>query len=135
MRIALWARYEQQVLNRINFNRRRIYPALQVNASAGADIYTSGQRKVRLQVDGQNLSNVLKVIDFGRLFQAMPSALRAAVRRGRRAVSSGDRDSLFLERAAIREKLASLSDRWTRISAIQFPQRAAAPHPRRARRE
>jgi hypothetical protein len=62
------AQYGQQVLNRINFNRGRIYPALQVNASAGADIYTSDRMKVRLQVDGQNLSNVLNVIDFGGLF-------------------------------------------------------------------
>lgn len=62
------AEYGQQVLNRINFARGRIYPAFQVNASAGADIYVSDRVKMRIQADGQNLNNVLNVIDFGGLF-------------------------------------------------------------------
>jgi TonB-dependent Receptor Plug Domain len=62
------ARYGQQVLNRINFDRGRIYPAFQANASAGADIYKSDRIKIRFQADGQNLNNVLDVIDFGGLF-------------------------------------------------------------------
>lgn len=60
--------YGQQVVNRINFDRGRIYPAFQVNASAGADLYTSDRIKMRIQADGQNLTNVLNVIDFGGLF-------------------------------------------------------------------
>ena len=62
------AQYGQQVLDRINFSRGRIYPAFQVNASAGADVYTSDRMKLRFQVDGQNLTNILNVIDFGGLF-------------------------------------------------------------------
>ncbi len=62
------AEYGQQVLDRINFARGRIYPALQVNASAGADIYESKRVKIVFQIDGQNLTNVLDVIDFGGLF-------------------------------------------------------------------
>jgi hypothetical protein len=62
------AEYGQQVLNRINFNRGRIYPVFQVNASAGADLYHSDRMTMRLQADGQNLNNVLNVIDFGGLF-------------------------------------------------------------------
>jgi hypothetical protein len=60
--------YGQQVVNRINFNRGRIFPAFQANASAGADVYTSERIKMRIQADGQNLTNVLNVIDFGGLF-------------------------------------------------------------------
>ena len=62
------AEYGQQVLNRINFARGRIYPSFQVNASAGADIYKSDRVNMQFQVDGQNLTNVLDVIDFGGLF-------------------------------------------------------------------
>jgi hypothetical protein len=62
------AEYGQQVLDRINFDRGRIYPSFQVNASAGADLYDSEKVHVRLQADGQNLNNVLDVIDFGGLF-------------------------------------------------------------------
>jgi hypothetical protein len=60
--------YGQQVVNRINFDRGRIFPAFQVNASAGADIYRSERMNMRIQADGQNLTNVLNVIDFGGLF-------------------------------------------------------------------
>jgi hypothetical protein len=62
------AQYGQQVLNRINFTRGRIYPAFQANASVGADIYKSDRVKMRFQADSQNLNNVLNVIDFGGLF-------------------------------------------------------------------
>jgi hypothetical protein len=62
------AQYGQAVFDRLNFDRGRILPAFQVNASAGADVYKSDRVKVHFQVDGQNLSNVLNVIDFGGLF-------------------------------------------------------------------
>ncbi|MGB2629470.1 MAG: TonB-dependent receptor [Candidatus Acidiferrum sp.] len=60
--------YGQQVLNRINFARGRIYPSLIVSCSAGVDLYKSDRMNMRLQADGQNLTNVLDVIDFGGLF-------------------------------------------------------------------
>lgn len=62
------AQYGQQVVNRINFNRGRIYPSFQVSASVGADIYKSDRLNMRLQIDGENLTNILDVIDFGGLF-------------------------------------------------------------------
>ena len=65
---AALAEYGQQVVDRINFARGRIDPAFQVNASAGADVYKSERMTMRFQIDGQNLDNVLDVIDFGGLF-------------------------------------------------------------------
>jgi hypothetical protein len=62
------AEYGQQVFNRINFARGRLYPSFQVNASAGTDIHKSDRMNMRFQIDGQNLNNVLDVIDFGGLF-------------------------------------------------------------------
>jgi hypothetical protein len=62
------AQYGQQVLDRINFDRGRILPAFQTNVSAGADVYKSDRVTMRFQADGQNLNNVLNVIDFGGLF-------------------------------------------------------------------
>jgi hypothetical protein len=62
------AEYGQQVLNRINFARGRIDPSFQINASAGADLYRSDRMTMRVQADGQNLTNILDVIDFGGLF-------------------------------------------------------------------
>jgi hypothetical protein len=60
--------YGQAVVNRINFERGRIYPSFQVSASAEAEVYKSERMNVRFQLDGQNLTNVLNVIDFGGLF-------------------------------------------------------------------
>ncbi len=62
------AQYGQQVFDRLNFARGRIDPAFQANASAGADLHRSDRFDVRIQADGQNLNNVLNVIDFGGLF-------------------------------------------------------------------
>ena len=62
------AEYGQQVVNRINFARGRIYPSSEISASAGADIYKSDSLNMRFQIDVQNLTNVLDVIDFGGLF-------------------------------------------------------------------
>jgi hypothetical protein len=62
------AQYGPQVIDRISFDRGRIYPSFQVNASAGAEVYKSDRVNMRLQADGQNLNNVLNVIDFGGLF-------------------------------------------------------------------
>jgi hypothetical protein len=60
--------YGQQVVNRLNLARGRIYPSFQVNASVGAEIYKSEKVKIQFQADGENLTNVIDVIDFGGLF-------------------------------------------------------------------
>ena len=60
--------YGQQVVDRVNFTQGRIYPTFQMNASAGADLYKSDRLKVNFQIDGQNLTNVVDVMDFGGLF-------------------------------------------------------------------
>ena len=62
--------YGQKVVDRVNFAQGRIYPTFQLSASAGADVYKSERLNVRLQMDGQNLTNVVDVIDFGGLFSA-----------------------------------------------------------------
>ncbi|MGB6692357.1 MAG: TonB-dependent receptor [Terracidiphilus sp.] len=62
------AEYGSQVLGRINFARGRIYPAFQASASMGAVVYNSDRVNMKLQADGENLNNILDVIDFGGLF-------------------------------------------------------------------
>ena len=58
----------RQVLSRVNFARGRVFPSLLLSASAGVDVYKKEQDDMKLQVDGQNLTNVLNLIDFGGLF-------------------------------------------------------------------
>ncbi len=60
--------YGPEVVSRVNFARGRIDPSLLVSASAGVDVYKSDRMNVRYQIDGQNLTNTLNLIDFGGLF-------------------------------------------------------------------
>jgi hypothetical protein len=62
------AQHGQQIIDRINFDRGRILPSFQVSASAGAELYHCDRAKIRIQADGQNLTDVLDVIDFAGLF-------------------------------------------------------------------
>ncbi|HTW48812.1 MAG TPA: hypothetical protein VMD92_12740 [Acidobacteriaceae bacterium] len=55
-------------MDRINFDRDRIDPTIQANASAGVDIQQSERVTIQMQMDGENLTDVLDVIDFGGLF-------------------------------------------------------------------
>lgn len=52
----------------MNFARGRVSPSLLFSASAGAELHRTERMSVRLQADGQNLSNQLNLIDFGGLF-------------------------------------------------------------------
>jgi hypothetical protein len=60
--------YGWDVVDRLNFDRDRILPSFQVSASAGIDLYKSERVSVHFQADGENLTNVVEVIDFGGLF-------------------------------------------------------------------
>ena len=60
--------YGQQVVDRVNLAQGRIYPTVQMSASAGAEVYKSERLNIRFQIDGQDLTNVVNVIDFGGLF-------------------------------------------------------------------
>jgi hypothetical protein len=62
------AEYGPEVLGRINFSRGRIYPSFLLNVSAGVKVYKSDHVDMQLQADGQNLTDLLDVIDFGGLF-------------------------------------------------------------------
>ncbi len=62
------AEYGPAVLARLNFARGRILPSAILNASAGAQIYRGDLFQTDLEIDGENLNNVLDVIDFGGLF-------------------------------------------------------------------
>jgi hypothetical protein len=65
---TILAEYGEPVLGRINFVRGRINPALLLDMSVGAEVYKSDRANVRIQADGQNLTNLLDLIDFGGLF-------------------------------------------------------------------
>ena len=60
--------YGQAVVGHLNFERGRLHPLFTQDASVSAELYKQDKRSVRLQADGENLSNAMEVIDFGGLF-------------------------------------------------------------------
>jgi hypothetical protein len=62
------AEYGPRTIDRLNFARGRILPVLTVDATVAAELYKNDRFAVRLQADGENLSDRLDVIDFGGLF-------------------------------------------------------------------
>jgi hypothetical protein len=62
------AEYGPAVVNNLNFDRGRILPYMTEDASVSADLYHRDKVSVRLQADGENLSNRMQVVDFGGLF-------------------------------------------------------------------
>jgi len=60
--------YGRYVVDRLNFARGRIKPTLLLDASIGVELYKSDHANIHFQADGENLSDVLNVIDFNGLF-------------------------------------------------------------------
>jgi hypothetical protein len=60
--------YGPAVFARLNFTRGRILPSAMLDASGGAQLYRGDRFETDLEADGENLNNVLDVIDFGGLF-------------------------------------------------------------------
>jgi hypothetical protein len=60
--------YGPAVVGHLNFERGRLHPLFTQDASVSAELYKQDKRSVRLQADGENLSNAMEVIDFGGLF-------------------------------------------------------------------
>ncbi len=62
------AQYGQQLVDRVNFSNGRVKPSLSLNASAAADLLRTDKLTMQLQIDGNNLTDRLNLIDFAGLF-------------------------------------------------------------------
>jgi hypothetical protein len=62
------AEYGPLLIDHLNFARGRLHPVFTQNASVSAELYHREKTSVRLQADGENLSNTLELLDFGGLF-------------------------------------------------------------------
>jgi outer membrane cobalamin receptor len=62
------AQYGSRIVDQVNFERGRVRPAFALDASAGVLLHKKEKQSLRLQVDVQNLTNRLNVLDFSGLF-------------------------------------------------------------------
>jgi outer membrane cobalamin receptor len=76
------AGHGQRILDRVDFDRGRVRPSFSLDVSFGADVWKTEHHALRFQVDGQNLTNRLNLIDFAGLFSgtALAAPRSAAAR-------------------------------------------------------
>jgi hypothetical protein len=78
----LLSQYGANVLNRVNFSRGRVRPALSVDVGASVELYRKELRSVALLVQTANLTDRVNVINFAGLFSgtAIAAPRNASVR-------------------------------------------------------
>ena len=65
---TLLVQYGAAILNRVNLERGRVHPSLSLDVAAGAELYRKEQRSASLQIQTENLTNRINVINFESLF-------------------------------------------------------------------
>jgi hypothetical protein len=72
------------ILDRVDFSRERLKPSYSIDLSGGVRLLKREQRQVRLQVDLENVTNHLNVINFAGLFSgtavAVPRAAHVSIK-------------------------------------------------------
>ncbi len=62
------AQYGSAIVDKVNFSAGRVRPNFSLDAAAGASVFHKEGKDVTLQVEGNNLTNELNVINFASLF-------------------------------------------------------------------
>jgi outer membrane cobalamin receptor len=65
---ALVAQYGQAIVDRVNFSAGRVRPNFSLDASIGAELWKREKQNLRLQLEGENLTDSLNLINFEGLF-------------------------------------------------------------------
>jgi outer membrane cobalamin receptor len=65
---ALIAQYGQPIVDKVNFSAGRVRSNFSLNASLGAELWKREKQNLRLQVEGENLTDRLNLINFKGLF-------------------------------------------------------------------
>jgi hypothetical protein len=80
----LLAQYGPEILSRINFERGRVRPNFSLGAAAGAELYRKESRSLNFQVEADNLTDRVNVLNFAGLFSgtavATPRSASARLR-------------------------------------------------------
>jgi outer membrane receptor for Fe3+-dicitrate len=65
---ALVVQYGQRIVDKVNFSAGRVRPNFSLNVSLGAELWKREKQNLRLQLDGENLTDRLNLINFEGLF-------------------------------------------------------------------
>jgi hypothetical protein len=64
----LLAQYGPEILSRVNLDRGRVRPNFSLGAAAGVELYKKGSRSLNFQLDANNLTDRVNVLNFAGLF-------------------------------------------------------------------
>jgi len=80
----LRSQYGAAILNEVNFDRGRVRPNYSLDIAAGAELYHKEQRSAALQIQAENLTDHVNVLNFESLFSgtavAMPRSVSARLK-------------------------------------------------------
>ena len=65
---SLLAQYGSAILNRVNFADGRVRPNFSVDAAAGATLFHKEAKDVSVQLEANNLTNRVNLLNFASLF-------------------------------------------------------------------
>jgi hypothetical protein len=65
---AALAQYGASILNKVNFAAGRLRPNYSFDAAAGATLYHKEAKEISMQVEANNLTNRVNVLNFASLF-------------------------------------------------------------------
>ncbi len=65
---TLLTQYGAAILDRVNLQRDRVRPNFRLDAGAGAELYRKERRSAALQIEAENVSDRLNIINFASLF-------------------------------------------------------------------
>ncbi|HLZ13567.1 MAG TPA: TonB-dependent receptor [Candidatus Acidoferrum sp.] len=80
----LLQQFGPEIIGKVNFDRGRVAPNFSLGAAAGWEVYRKEQRSVGLQIQSENLTDRVNVLDFASLFSgtavATPRSVTARLR-------------------------------------------------------
>ena len=62
------AQYGAAILNKVNFAAKRVRPNFSLDASAGATLYHKEGKEISVQLEANNLTDRLNILNFASLF-------------------------------------------------------------------
>ena len=75
----LLPQYGPEIIDRVDFSRGRVRPNFSLDAAAGADLFRKEQRSLSVQIQGENFTDCVNVLNFASVFSGTAVAVPRSV--------------------------------------------------------
>jgi len=76
---VLLAQFGPEILRRINLDRGRVRPSFSLDVAAGAELYRNEQRSAAVEIQSNDLTSRLNVVNFASLFSGTAIAPQRSI--------------------------------------------------------